>query len=53
MYVCSQPLAIGVGIVVAYWFDYGMSFVEGPVNWRLPIACQLIFALMVVLMVFG
>ncbi|KAF9893097.1 hypothetical protein FE257_012508 [Aspergillus nanangensis] len=53
MYVCSQPLAVGVGIVLAYWFDYGMSFVDGPVNWRLPIACQLIFALVVILMVFG
>jgi MFS family permease len=53
MYVCSQPLAVGVGIVVAYWFDYGMSYVEGPVNWRLPIACQIIFALIVTLMVLG
>lgn len=53
MYVCSQPLAIGVGIVVSYWFDYGMSFVEGPVNWRLPIACQLVFVVLVILMVFG
>ncbi|GES61907.1 sugar transporter [Aspergillus terreus] len=53
MYVCSQPLAIGVGIVVSYWFDYGMSFVEGPVNWRLPIACQIVFVVLVILMVFG
>ncbi|KAE8367726.1 putative transcription factor TFIIIB complex subunit Brf1 [Aspergillus caelatus] len=53
MYVCSQPLAVGVGIVVAYWFDYGMSYVEGPVNWRLPIACQIIFALIVTVMVLG
>ncbi|KAE8350653.1 general substrate transporter [Aspergillus coremiiformis] len=53
MYVCSQPLAVGVGIVVAYWFDYGMSYVEGPVNWRLPIACQIIFAIIVMVMVLG
>ena len=27
-----------------YFFDYGMSFVGGPISWRLPIACQMIFA---------
>ena len=27
----------------AYFFDYGMSFVGGPIAWRLPIACQMIF----------
>lgn len=52
-YVCSEALFVGVGIVIAYWFDYGMSYVEGPVNWRLPIACQMVFAILVVGMVFG
>lgn len=28
----------------AYWFDYGMNFVSGSLAWRLPIACQMIFA---------
>ncbi|PLN76293.1 sugar transporter [Aspergillus taichungensis] len=53
MYVCSQPLAIGVGIVISYWFDYGMSYVAGSVSWRLPIAFQSIFAIVVVIMVRG
>ncbi|KAJ5749189.1 uncharacterized protein N7511_010885 [Penicillium nucicola] len=52
-YVCSEPLFVGVGIVIAYWFDYGMSYVDGDINWRLPIACQMIFAIMVILLVFG
>lgn len=52
-YVCSEPLFVGVGIVIAYWFDYGMSYVPGAINWRLPIACQMIFAIMVILLVFG
>jgi len=52
-YVCSEPLFVGVGIVIAYWFDYGMSYVPGAINWRLPIACQMIFALMVIALVFG
>lgn len=52
-YVSSEPLFVGVGIVIAYWFDYGMSYVPGPINWRLPIACQMGFAVLVVLLVFG
>lgn len=52
-YVCSEPLFVGVGIVIAYWFDYGMSYVPGAINWRLPIACQMIFAIMVIALVFG
>ncbi|CAL5867526.1 uncharacterized protein PFLUO_LOCUS1745 [Penicillium psychrofluorescens] len=52
-YVCSEPLFVGVGIVIAYWFDYGMSYVDGAINWRLPIACQMIFAFMVIGLVFG
>jgi MFS family permease len=42
--VSSEPLFVGVGIEIAYWFDYGMSFVAGSVAWRLPIACQMFFA---------
>jgi MFS family permease len=43
--VASEPLFVGVGIVIAYWFDYGMSFVPGSIAWRLPIACQILFAI--------
>ncbi|EAW09841.1 sugar transporter-like protein [Aspergillus clavatus NRRL 1] len=52
-YVCTQPLAVGFGIVIAYWFDYGMTFVTGSISWRLPIACQEVFAICVVIMVAG
>ena len=51
--VCSEPLFVGVGIVIAYFFDYGMSFVGGPISWRLPIACQMIFAFVAIVMIFG
>lgn len=45
--VSSEPLFVGLGIEIAYWFDYGMSFVLSPpsIAWRLPIACQMIFAI--------
>lgn len=51
--VSSEPLFVGVGIELAYWFDYGMSFVSGSIAWRLPIACQMIFAFAVIVLVFG
>ncbi|KAH6657243.1 putative Myo-inositol transporter 1 [Truncatella angustata] len=51
--VSSEPLFVGVGIEIAYWFDYGMSFVPGSIAWRLPIACQMIFAFLVIALVLG
>ncbi|GLA62182.1 hypothetical protein AtubIFM54640_002724 [Aspergillus tubingensis] len=53
MYVCTQPLAVGVGITIAYWYDYGMSYVDGPINWRLPIASQVIIAILVIILILG
>ncbi|KAJ0307885.1 hypothetical protein COL516b_003857 [Colletotrichum fioriniae] len=34
-------------------FDFGMSFIGGPIAWRLPLAFQIIFALIVVVLVFA
>ncbi|MCJ1304603.1 hypothetical protein MMC08_007416 [Hypocenomyce scalaris] len=33
------------GVAVAYWVDYGMSFVNNAAQWRFPIALQVFFAL--------
>ena len=44
---------IGIGIVLAYWIDYGFSYLPGSVAWRTPIAIQLVFAITVVGLVFG
>lgn len=35
------------------WFDFGMSFTSGSIAWRLPIAIQIIFAIFVIILVFG
>lgn len=51
--VSIEVLFVGVGIVIAYWFDFGMSFVGGAVAWRLPIAFQIIFAVGVIFLVFA
>lgn len=51
--VSTEILFIGIGIVTAYWFDYGMSFRGGSVAWRVPIAFQLSFAIFVIILLFG
>ena len=38
---------IAVGTLVAYWLDFGVSYVPTSVQWRFPIAFQIIFAIMV------
>ena len=33
--------------------DFGMSYAGGAIAWRLPIAVQLIFAIVVIILLFG
>ncbi|KAK0439227.1 general substrate transporter [Armillaria borealis] len=47
--VCLNSTITIVGLVIAYWLDYGMSFVAGPSQWRLPIGFQAVFALCLLL----
>ncbi|KAH6696579.1 putative transporter, partial [Leptodontidium sp. MPI-SDFR-AT-0119] len=51
--VSAEVLFVGVGITIAYWLDFGMSFTAGSVAWRFPIAVQIIFAGLVIILVFG
>ncbi|OQO04945.1 hypothetical protein B0A48_07963 [Cryoendolithus antarcticus] len=44
---------IGIGIVLAYWIDYGFSYVDSDVAFRAPIGIQLIFAVVVTVIVWG
>ncbi|CAE6446497.1 unnamed protein product, partial [Rhizoctonia solani] len=43
--VCLNSTVTILGLVIAYFLDYGLSFVNGPVQWRLPIGFQAVFAL--------
>lgn len=43
--VCFEGAIIAVGTFVAYWIDFGLSYVETSVQWRFPVAFQIIFAL--------
>ncbi|TKX20397.1 sugar transporter-like protein 32 [Elsinoe australis] len=38
-------LFVAVGITFAYFYDFGLSYVGGPMAWRLPIATQIAFAI--------
>ncbi|GAO51508.1 general substrate transporter [Saitoella complicata NRRL Y-17804] len=42
--VSFQGSMIGFGIFISYWIDYGFSFTEGGIAWRVPIGLQLLFA---------
>jgi MFS family permease len=51
--VSWEVFFIGIGISFAYWLDFGMSYAGGSIAWRLPIAVQLIFAICVIVLLFG
>ncbi|KAJ2195433.1 high affinity glucose transporter, partial [Coemansia sp. RSA 522] len=40
--VSFQQWAITWGIVVSYWVDYGLHFVQSDVAWRVPIGIQIV-----------
>jgi MFS family permease len=46
--ISSEVVFLGAGIVLAYFFDFGMSYAGGPISWRMPLALQIGFALVVV-----
>ncbi|EXJ53631.1 uncharacterized protein A1O5_13082 [Cladophialophora psammophila CBS 110553] len=42
-----------LGVVIAYWLDYGLSFTDSSIQWRFPLAFQAMFAIFLVLQVIG
>ncbi|KAK0667648.1 general substrate transporter [Cercophora samala] len=42
--VCCQLTTMLVGLAGAYWVNYGFYFVEGQVQWRVPLGLQVVFA---------
>mmetsp|Transcript_5677 Transcript_5677/g.6742 ORF Transcript_5677/g.6742 Transcript_5677/m.6742 type:complete len:558 (+) Transcript_5677:5690-7363(+) len=36
---------VAVGTFIAYWLDFGLSYVNTSVQWRFPVAFQIVFAL--------
>lgn len=46
--ICMEASTVAVGTVIAYWIDFGLSYVDSSVSWRFPIAFQIIFALIII-----
>ncbi|ODV84200.1 hypothetical protein CANARDRAFT_8877 [[Candida] arabinofermentans NRRL YB-2248] len=44
---------IAFGTFIAYWIDFGLSYCTGSVSWRLPIALQILFALVAMTSMIG
>ncbi|KAJ5180931.1 Major facilitator superfamily domain general substrate transporter [Penicillium capsulatum] len=49
MLLSAQGTVTIVGLCIAYWLDYGLSFVNSPAQWRFPISFQAFFAVLLVL----
>jgi MFS family permease len=49
MLLSAQGTVTILGLCIAYWLDYGLSFVDSPVQWRFPISFQAFFAACLVL----
>ncbi|CAI7636822.1 unnamed protein product [Penicillium viridicatum] len=45
--VCFEGAIIAVGTFIAYWLDFGLSYVNSSVQWRFPVAFQILFAILV------
>ncbi|CEQ42903.1 SPOSA6832_04782 [Sporobolomyces salmonicolor] len=43
--ICIEASMIATGTAIAYWIDFGLSFVHSSFNWRFPIAFQILFAI--------
>lgn len=45
----AQGTVTILGLCIAYWLDYGLSFTESAAQWRFPISFQAFFAIFLVL----
>ncbi|EHN02915.1 Stl1p [Saccharomyces cerevisiae x Saccharomyces kudriavzevii VIN7] len=36
---------IAFGTMIAYWIDFGFSYIDSSVQWRFPVSMQIVFAL--------
>ncbi|RYP52105.1 hypothetical protein DL768_002655 [Monosporascus sp. mg162] len=45
--ICIEGGIIAFGTLIAYWLDYGASFGPPDLQWRFPIAFQIVFGLVV------
>lgn len=48
--ICIEGGIIAFGTLIAYWVDYGCQYGPPDLSWRFPIAFQIVFALVVLIM---
>jgi MFS family permease len=51
--VTTEVLFTGLGVTIAYFFSYGMSYASGALAWRLPIAMQIPPTFIIIILVVG
>ncbi|KAK3180160.1 hypothetical protein K4F52_008462 [Lecanicillium sp. MT-2017a] len=51
--VMIEGALITLGITISYWLDLGMSFAPGSVQWRFPLAFQIVFCIFILAFVLG
>ncbi|KAL6250108.1 hypothetical protein RBB50_002409 [Rhinocladiella similis] len=50
--IAAELSTLIVGIVIAYWIDYGCSTYTNGFQWRFPIAFQIVFAILLIVLCF-
>ncbi|KAK4689669.1 hypothetical protein P7C73_g435, partial [Tremellales sp. Uapishka_1] len=46
--ICIEASTVAVGTAIAYWIDFGLSFIDTSVSWRFPTAFQLVFVFILI-----
>lgn len=49
--ICIEGGNVAIGTLIAYWIDYGCLYGPDELTWRFPIAFQIVFALIVLILV--
>ncbi|KAJ9611136.1 hypothetical protein H2200_004319 [Cladophialophora chaetospira] len=49
--VMVEGALITGGICISYWIDFGCSYLNSEASWRLPIALQIVFALIILVFI--
>ncbi|KAG7660349.1 STL1 [[Candida] subhashii] len=46
--ILLEGSAIAVGTLIAYWLDFGFSYIDNSAQWRFPVGFQMVFAFILI-----
>ncbi|KAL7274814.1 sugar transporter-like protein [Rhizina undulata] len=46
--ICIEAAMIAMGTLIAYWLDFGFSYIDNSSQWRFPIGFQIFFAMVLI-----